>query len=382
MTPRELLSFLFPIQGTVSHREKLLSGVGGIIGIALTAWTGHLVLGAEAIPFIVASMGASTVLLMGAPHSPLAQPWAFVGGHLISAAIGVACVKLVPGPFLAAGLAVGTAITAMHYLRCLHPPGGATALMAVVGGERLHALGFKFLLSPVLLNVAILLGVALLFNHLAGRRYPHNLSLPGKSGAAAPAGRPPVKLAFDEDDLLAALREIGGFIDVTGEDLERIYSLALLHSRRDRLGEIRLKDVMTRNVVAIQPSTPQADAWALLRKHRIRGVPVVDGQGKVVGMLSIADFLKARDWHMCDSLAQRLKLLLQRKSGAVAEQIMSAPAITVRQDARLSDAFLSFAENGINHLPVIDGEQRLLGIVTRLDLLAALYGDLSPSQAA
>lgn len=381
MSPKQLLGLLFPIQGTVGHREKLLSGVGGILGIALTAWTAHLVLDAAAMPFIVASMGASTVLLMGAPHSPLAQPWAFAGGHLISAAIGVACAKFIPEPFLAAGLAVGIAITAMHYLRCLHPPGGATALMAALGNEQLRALGFKFLLTPVLVNVAILLAVALLFNRLAGRRYPHNLSLPAKGGATAPAGRPAVRLAFDDDDLLAALRQMDGYIDVTGEDLERIYALALVHAHRDRQGDIRLKDVMTREVVTVRPSAPQEEVWALLRQHRIRGVPVIDGEGRVAGMVSIADFLKARDWRVCDSLTQRLKLILRAKSGATAERIMSTPVISAREDARLSEAFLMFAQHGINHLPVLDEDRRLRGIVTRLDLLAALYGDLSEGKA-
>lgn len=381
MPLRKTFSFLFPIQATVTHREKILSGIGGVFGIFLTAWIGDLTLGAAAVPFIVASMGASTVLLMGAPHSPLAQPWAFVGGHLISALIGVTCAKLLPGAtFLAAGLAVGLAISVMHYLRCLHPPGGATALMTVVGGERILNLGYHFLLTPLLLNVAVLLGVALLFNNLLGRRYPHNLSLPGKSGGPVSGGRPSVKLAFNEDDLIAALKDMGGFIDVTGEDLERIYALALLHAHRGRLGDIRLKDIMTREVVAIRPSTAQETVWSLLRAHHIRGVPVTDGMGKVTGMVTIADFLKVRDWRLCDSLAQRVKLFLKRKSGAIAGQIMSTPAITAREDAHLTDAFLIFSEKGINHIPVTDEEGRLIGIVTRLDLLASLYGDLAKAK--
>lgn len=376
MPRRKILSFLFPIQATVTHREKILSGIGGIIGVCLTAWLSHLYLDSAALPFIIASMGASAVLLMGTPHSPLAQPWAFVGGHLISALIGVTCAKLIPETFLAAGLAVGLAISAMHYLRCLHPPGGATALMAVVGGDQLLALGYRFILTPILPNLVILLGLALLFNNLFGRRYPQNLSFPAKGAAAPPIGRPKVKLAFDEDDLIAALKDMGGFIDVTGEDLERIYTLALLHAHRGRLGDIRLKDIMTREVITTRPATSLEDIWSLLREHRIRGVPVTDGNGKMLGMVTIADFLKSRDWRVCTSLRQRLKLFLKRKSGANAEQVMSTPVIAAREDTQLTEAFLIFSERGINHLPVTDADHRLVGIVTRLDLLSAFYGDL------
>lgn len=376
MPLKKAISFLFPIQATVTHREKILSGIGGIIGVCLTAWLSSLYLGNSALPFIIASIGASAVLLMGAPHSPLAQPWAFAGGHIISALIGVTCAKLIPDPFLAAGIAVGLAISAMHYLRCLHPPGGATALMTVVGGDRLLELGYHFLLTPLLPNLVILLGVALLFNNLFGRRYPHNLSFPGKSAITPPAGRPKVKLAFNEDDLIAALKDMGGFIDVTGEDLERIYTLALLHAHRGRLGDIRLKDIMTHDVLTIRPEASLEDIWSLLREHHIRGVPVTDNSGRMVGMVTIADFLKSRDWRVCTSLRQRLKLFLKRKSGANAEQVMSTPVIAAGEDTHLAEAFLLFSEKGINHLPVIDADHKLVGIVTRLDLLSALYGDL------
>ena len=95
------------------------------------------------------------------------------GGHLVSAIMGVTCVKLIPVPMLAAAIAVALAIGAMHYLRCLHPPGGATALGAVLGGDAMHQLGYQFVITPVMLNATTILLVALLFNApFAWRRYP------------------------------------------------------------------------------------------------------------------------------------------------------------------------------------------------------------------
>ena len=143
-------------------------------------------LGASASVGLVASMGASAVLLFAVPHGPLSQPWAVLGGHLVSAVVGVACTKVIAQPMLAAPVAVGLAIGTMHYLRCIHPPGGATALSAVVGGETVHQLGFHYVLTPVLLNATIILLVALLFNYpFPWRRYP--LALAQRPAAAVPA---------------------------------------------------------------------------------------------------------------------------------------------------------------------------------------------------
>lgn len=118
-------------------------------------------------------MGASAVLLFAVPHGQLSQPWPVLGGHLISAFIGVACAKWIPNLTLAAPVAVALAIGAMHYLRCIHPPGGATALTAVIGGPALRALGFHYVVTPVLLDTLAILLVAVLFNgFFAWRRYP------------------------------------------------------------------------------------------------------------------------------------------------------------------------------------------------------------------
>ena len=93
--------------------------------------------------YIVPSMGASAVLLFAVPHSALGQLWNVIGGHLISDAIGAACYQWLPSNGIAAGASVGLAIGAMYYTRCIHPPGGATALAAVIGGQNIHALGYR-----------------------------------------------------------------------------------------------------------------------------------------------------------------------------------------------------------------------------------------------
>jgi len=377
MTAQALFSILFPTQASLSHRERIISGLGGILAILITSWMTHIFIGPVAAPYLLAAMGASTVLLLGAPHSPFSQPWSFVGGHLVSATIGITCAMYVHNIYLSAGLAVGLSIIAMYYLRCIHPPGGATALLTVIGDQKIHAMGYHFIFMPVLANVAILLGVALLINRLLlKRQYPLNLSLHGKDSSLE-AVRPPVKLSFSKEDLTSALKEMNGYIDVTGEDLEKIYSLAVVHSHQRRVGELRLKDIMTREVVTLKPDQSLEEIWKLLRRHRIRGAPVIDQDKKLVGIVSIADFLKVADWRMCNTLMARMKLFFSRKSSYTAEQIMTAPVMVGHENMLMTEAFLLFSEKGINHLPLVGENGELVGILTRLDLLSSLYGDMA-----
>jgi CBS-domain-containing membrane protein len=207
----------------VSHTERLISGLGGFLAILLILVISSRFVDGTDAALIVASMGASAVLLFAAPHGALGQPWNVLGGHLVSAVIGVSCALYIPGMALAAATSVGLAIGAMHYLRCIHPPGGATALAAVVGGASIQALGYQYILTPVLINIAVILTVAVLFNALFHwRRYPASLS--GKAPLPALAGKQYGPIAHA--DLVYALSQIDSFIDVTEADLLRIYKLA------------------------------------------------------------------------------------------------------------------------------------------------------------
>ena len=158
----------------VNNSEVMWSWVGAMLGISGIAGVGHLFFDGLGYALMIGSFGASAVLVYGAIRSPLAQPRNLVGGHIISALIGVAAFKLFYGQlWLAEAVAVTSAIAFMHLTRTLHPPGGATALIAVIGGEQVHRLGFLYALVPVGLGSLILLLVALLINNIPNsRRYP------------------------------------------------------------------------------------------------------------------------------------------------------------------------------------------------------------------
>lgn len=158
----------------VDGREQFWSALGALAGIGLIAAIQSLALGKMENIFLIGSFGASSVLVYGAIQSPLAQPRNLIGGHLVSAIAGVTVYKLLPDVvWLTAPVAVALSIVIMQVTKTLHPPGGATALIAVTGAEKITSLGYWYVLSPVLSGAVILLLVALLFNNLTPhRKYP------------------------------------------------------------------------------------------------------------------------------------------------------------------------------------------------------------------
>lgn len=154
--------------------QILWSWIGAFAGIALVSLLSGFVLDGTGLTLIIGSFGASAVLIYGATDSPLAQPRNLIGGHILSAIIGVTCFQLLSQqPWLASPAAVATAIAAMQLTGTVHPPGGATALIAVIGGEKIHQLGYLYVIIPVATGAVLMLIVALLVNRAApGRCYP------------------------------------------------------------------------------------------------------------------------------------------------------------------------------------------------------------------
>ena len=209
------------------YREKVISAIGGFLGIFAIFMTSSWLLDPDIAVFIVPSMGASAVLLFAAPHVPFSQPWNVFGGHLVSAVIGVACWQWIPDYIIAASASVGIAIGVMYLTRCTHPPGGATALAAVIGSEKLHLLGYSYVLTPILINTVTILAVAVAFNALfKWRQYPAYLPYKKKSMPKPVHGYPPIR----HEDFVYALSNIDTFVDIDEEDLLKIYQLATRRS--------------------------------------------------------------------------------------------------------------------------------------------------------
>lgn len=222
------IKHILGIDNSVSSAEILTSTLGGFIGIFLISWISFYFTGASGAALIVPSMGASAVLVFAVPHGKLSQPWAVIGGQLSSAFIGVSCFMLIPNVFIASGLAVGLAIGGMHLLRCIHPPGGATALAAVIGSSQIHALGYEYILTPVLLNTVVIVITAIIFNSFfPWRRYP--TSLMRFSDVPIEAEQKASRF-IDKEYIQRALSDMDLVVDLNADDLQKLFALTLEHA--------------------------------------------------------------------------------------------------------------------------------------------------------
>ncbi len=221
-------------RNTTSHLEKLLSTLGAGLGILAVCGCGLKlerlgILDRSGAYLVIASMGASAVLLFSIPHGALSQPWALIGGNLVSAIIGVSCYQWLGNTYIAAALAVALAVGTMYYLRCIHPPGGATALTAVIGGASVSNLGYQFVLVPVLMNVFVILAVAVAFNFtFTWRRYPAHLYF--RKGLELPESPSTREIELTQEDLSAAIQKHDSFVDITEEGLTDLLELAKQHA--------------------------------------------------------------------------------------------------------------------------------------------------------
>lgn len=158
----------------IDFKEHLFTFLGAFFGIGIIGFINSKYFTLHDNLYLIGSFGASSVLIYGAINSPLAQPRNLIGGHLICALVGVTIHKLIPNElWLSSALSVALSIVMMQVTKTLHPPGGATALIANIGAEKIQKLGYMYVLSPVLSGVLILFVVALIFNNLTpNRRYP------------------------------------------------------------------------------------------------------------------------------------------------------------------------------------------------------------------
>lgn len=231
---------------------------GAVAGLAILL-TGHLsqqILDRAGSPFLLASMGATAVILFAAPQSPMARPWAVLGGHLISGAVGITAASLFTDTPVAAAVAAGMSLLLMSFGRCLHPPGGATALLAVLGGETVRSLGYGFLLVPAL-NLIVLLVTARLFQRLS-----RALSRPG-----------PVQPPPREPDTVQHARQHHppGTVSAKPE---------------------RAMQLMSRPVT-VRTNTPLSTLIALLAQPGVHQVCVLDSSDRLVGVITQSDLIAA-----------------------------------------------------------------------------------------
>lgn len=362
---RALLQRFLPVLLTSAARERLYGCIGAFVGLLCTEWAArHLLIGFN--PWFVAPMGASAVLLFAVPTAPMAQPWPIIGGNLVSGLIGVACAHWLGVHGMAAAFAAAFAIGAMFQLRCLHPPGGAVAVSAVLGGTEVQQMGVAYVFGPVMVNSLLLLALALLFNNLLRRRYPHR---PVEHANLHRTGDPPPseRLGFTPADLDAVLAMRGEVLDISKDDLAAILVEAELLAYRRRFGDVCCHDIMSRDVVLVSVDTPSAEAWGRLARHKVKALPVVTGERTLVGIVSLHDFFIGHDNQ------PRPEPLSAKQMALPVAGLMSERVVVARPEQPIVELVKAFSDGGLHHLPVVDEQRRVVGMITQSDLVAALF---------
>lgn len=362
-----------PVQ--VDARERWRSIVGAGVGILVTALVSRWFVSPELSPvWLVAPMGASAVLVFAVSASPMAQPWAVIGGNTISALVGITCSVLLGDSLWAVSMSVLLAMGVMFTLRCLHPPGGASALLAVLA----HATSYQFALVPVFLNSVLLVLAGIAYNNLTGRRYPH-----AQRTNSAPSAEP---ARFSTADLDAALAHYNQVLDVSRDDLEDLLHHAELASYHRNFGALLCADIMSREPVSVQFGTALDEAWLLMRQQHIKALPVVDRSRRIVGILTMADFLRRAGLDELSGIGGRWRAFIQRSGSThstkpeVVGQIMTRKVQVASAHRHVIELVPIFSGGGHHHIPIIDAENRLVGIITQTDLLRALYRAVQPNR--
>lgn len=365
----------------LSTAERWRSTIAAFLGMALIEAMLTVAPGDAAARHLLAPLGATSVILFALPHSPLGQPWSTAGGLVLSGLIGLASHQWIHPTWLAVAVALAAAVWLMARLRCIHPPGGA---MAVVFASGL-GVGQGTAIEMSLLNTVAALLAALAINAaIPGRRWPQCFQeTPGNRQPQA-VQRP----GINHDDLQYALTRIDAFLDITEDDLIQVYDLALCHAY-ERHEQRRCGDIMTKSVVSVEFGTSLNEAWTLLRKHHVKALPVVDRAQRVIGMITADDFLHHVQPEGASLIGENIRRLLRydatpmSSKPEVVGQIMSPPLIVANIDDPISRvAHLLSGRNHHSAVPVVDENRKLAGILGQTDLLAALYHFRATSLAA
>jgi len=310
---------------------------------------------------------ASAILLFTVPSGALSQPWSIVGSYLSAALVAAAAAQWLGHGLEAACLALTASLLLMLLLRCLHPPGAAVALCVVLA-PALVGQGYA-VLAPVMLYAFALLGCALLFNNLSGVRYPRPAAAPAEM-AHGTADRPSEQRSgIAAEDLDRALDEFGALVDLTREDLEALVRSTERHALRRHMGELNAAQIMSRDLRWATPDTSVDQALQILQYHHFKALPVLDGEERLVGIVSLSDLIE-----QVRSQSGLLGYLGRRRAARVA-QAMTSPVISVSADAHVVELIPLLSREGLHCLPVVE-HGRLVGLISQTDLIAALQRQL------
>jgi CBS domain-containing membrane protein len=339
-----------PILAGATGSDRARACLGGTVAIAVTGIEGALVhRQAALVPWIVAPMGASAVLLFAVPSSPMAQPWPIIAGNGLSAATGLGVAALLGHGALAAGVAVGAAIGVMSLTRSLHPPGGAAALTGALGGTAVVAAGWWFPVLPVAMNGLVLVAVGWVFHRVSGHAYPHRAVQ--VAAAIATADEPPSRrIGIGRDDIAYVLERAGDTYDIDAGDLEQLSRAVEARVLARSRPWISCGEVMSKDLIVVDAEDPPDRARRLLLDSGVRLLPVLGETGRVAGGVGLREL---------------------SPPGKTVGELMS-PALLTTPGQAVSELIVPLSDGHRHAAMVVDDDHVLLGLVTQADLVAAM----------
>ena len=350
------LKLLKPDFKVFSFKERLICAMGAGLGLLVSSFFSWWLLGGFNAWYI-APMGASSVLLFAVPSSPLAQPWNVVVGNTLAALVGVSCAWWMQDATWAFSCAVAVSIFLMMMTDALHPPSGAVAMTAVLGGDAVHELGYAFVFYPVLLNSLLLLVIAIIYNRMVGRQYPVGLHLNTRSQDPTPTQ----KASIQPQDIQAALAEQTQLLDISQYDLQKIILDAQEKASKRAQNVYLCQDIMSRDVLSVYDHDSIYQAIEKFKTANLMSLPVINASGNLVGSIALYDAMEWVNQHDADPDVWMTALSM----------VMNRQVVTVHPEQMIQDLIPYFVERSFNYIPVVE-QQRLVGMVSRSDMIAAM----------
>ena len=357
--------------------QKCYAALACLMAIFLTATVTQLY-AIENTGILVASMGASAVLLFVVPSSTMAKPWPFAAGQMISALVGIYVAHYEADFVRASALAVGLSVLLMLLLRCLHPPGAATALASIHNTVNAELPDFSFLLMPVGINVVIMLMIALLVNRLILPRLqveknqsPAHLTTKNNQHSDL--------LGINTNDIEQVIQRFDKFLDIGTDDLCQLLTQLHLLSFQKNVDIKSCGDIMQRNIITVEYATEVEWAWTLMHEHHLKVLPVLDKSKRVIGIVTHYDFLKHIKLTPYQSFQEKWlwfikpSLDVTTQKPEVMGHIMTRKVMTLSANTHIAKLVPLVVNEGHHHVPIVDDEGRFVGLVFQSSLLTALF---------
>jgi CBS domain-containing membrane protein len=243
-------------------------------------------------------------------------------------------------------------------------------LTAVVGGPAIHALGYRFVLEPIAIQSVALLAAALAYHAVTGHRYPHA----GRQNRSAPVDDAS-RGGFTRADLDTVLKRRGEMLDIDPDDLESLLRDTQLQAFSRSFNELSCEDIMSRHVVTVSVTTRATTAWGLLKRNKVKALPVIDAGQNLIGIVTRTDLVDKRVFSKFAPIITQIDSWLRgdpRRPPSVGH-VMSTEVRTIAATAPITDLVPMFAHHGHHHIPVLDAGGHLIGMITQVDLISGLY---------